>query len=368
MAKAKYTRQKNGYFQARVWDGTYQGTQKHYITIRSKKSSKDLEEKVAQYNNKIKNMEAVRDKHILFLDYAHKWLTVYKAEAANNTKRMYLNIIEKHMSQMAGVRLCDVLPIHYQMLLNDAAGKKRTQQQLLLCFSQIMRTAVHDRLYAANLYEDLKDIMKPVDYKADEKRPLTENEKKAMKDAELSPSDRIFVDILYATGLRCGEVLALTRFDIDFVEKTINVNKSIEFDDAGHPSIKCPKSHNGYRQVPIHPQLFSSLESYVRFCMRGTQLFSMRGGKLVSKSSYRRKWDRIIKAMNEVAEQPISGLTAHIFRHNYCTAMCYQIPRVSIKNIAALLGDSEAMVLRVYNHIMLEREDTAGAVEAALYM
>lgn len=31
MAKAKYTRQKNGYFQARVWDGTYQGTQKHYI-------------------------------------------------------------------------------------------------------------------------------------------------------------------------------------------------------------------------------------------------------------------------------------------------------------------------------------------------
>ena len=226
---------------------------------------------------------------------------------------------------------------------------------------EIQKVAIWD-------YEDLKDIMKPVDYKADEKRPLTENEKKAMKDAELSPSDRIFVDILYATGLRCGEVLALTRFDIDFVEKTINVNKSIEFDDAGHPSIKCPKSHNGYRQVPIPPQLFSSLESYGRFCMRGTQLFSMRGGKLVSKSSYRRKWDRIIKAMNEVAEQPISGLTAHIFRHNYCTAMCYQIPRVSIKNIAALLGDSEAMVLRVYNHIMLEREDTAGAVEAALYM
>ena len=368
MAKAKYTRQKNGYFQARVWDGTYQGTQKHYITIRSKKSSKDLEEKVTQYNNKIKNMEAVRDKHILFLDYAHKWLTVYKAEAANNTKRMYLNIIEKHMSQMAGVRLCDVLPIHYQMLLNDAAGKKRTQQQLLLCFSQIMRTAVHDRLYAANLYEDLKDIMKPVDYKADEKRPLTENEKKAMKDAELSPSDRIFVDILYATGLRCGEVLALTRFDIDFSEKVINVNKSIEFDDAGKPSIKEPKSKNGFRQVPIPPQLYTSLESYVRFCIKGTLLFSMQDGKMVSKSSYRRKWERIIKEMNRVAEKPVCGLTAHIFRHNYCTSLCYQIPRISIKNIASLLGDDEAMVLRIYNHIMLEKEDTAGAVEAALSM
>ena len=211
-------------------------------------------------------------------------------------------------------------------------------------------------------------MMKPIDYKADEKRPLTENEKNAMVKAELSPSDRIFVDILYCTGLRCGEVLALTRFDIDFSEKVINVNKAVEFDDAGKPSIKEPKSKNGFRQVPIPPQLYTSLESYVRFCIKGTLLFSMQGGKMVSKSSYRRKWERIIKEMNRVAEKPVCGLTAHIFRHNYCTSLCYQIPRISIKNIASLLGDDEAMVLRIYNHIMLEKEDTAGAVEAALSM
>ena len=70
MAKAKYTKQKNGYFQARVWDGSYVDEKKHYITIRSKKSSKDLETKVAAYNDKIKNLETVRDKNILFLDYA----------------------------------------------------------------------------------------------------------------------------------------------------------------------------------------------------------------------------------------------------------------------------------------------------------
>lgn len=72
--------------------------------------------------------------------------------------------------------------------------------------------------------------------------------------------------------------------------------------------------------------------------------------------------------MNRVAKKPVCGLTAHIFRHNYCTSLCYQIPRISIKNIASLLGDDEAMVLRIYNHIMLEKEDTAGAVEAALSM
>ena len=112
MAKAKYTKQKNGYFQARVWDGSYVDGKKHYITIRSRKSSKDLEAKVTAYNDRVSNLQAVQNKNIQFNDYAGRWLKVYKAEAANNTKRMYKNIIDKHLGQLDGVRLCDILPIH----------------------------------------------------------------------------------------------------------------------------------------------------------------------------------------------------------------------------------------------------------------
>lgn len=60
------------------------------------------------------------------------------------------------------------------------------------------------------------------------------------------------------------------------------------------------------------------------------------------------------------------GLTAHIFRHNYCTMLCYQIPKISIKRIAQLLGDKEKMVLEVYNHVVMEKEDAAGAVNDAI--
>ena len=79
-------------------------------------------------------------------------------------------------------------------------------------------------------------------------------------------------------------------------------------------------------------------------------------------------WERIIKGMQNASDEPIVGLTAHIFRHNYCSNLCYQIPRISIKKIAELLGDSEKMVLDVYNHIVLEKEDAAGAVADALRM
>ena len=86
----------------------------------------------------------------------------------------------------------------------------------------------------------------------------------------------------------------------------------------------------------------------------------------MTKSSYDKAWKRILKRMREVSESEITGLTAHVFRHNYCTMLCYQIPAISIKHIAALLGDSERMVLEVYNHIIMEKEDASKAINEAL--
>ena len=77
-------------------------------------------------------------------------------------------------------------------------------------------------------------------------------------------------------------------------------------------------------------------------------------------------WKWIVSKLQEVCDEPITGLTAHVFRHNYCTNLCYQIPTVSIKRIAQLLGDTKKMVLEVYNHIVLEKEDAVSAVDAAV--
>lgn len=48
MAKAKYTHGTDGYSKTNVWDGTYKPDgRKHYVPLRSKKSSGDLEKKSA---------------------------------------------------------------------------------------------------------------------------------------------------------------------------------------------------------------------------------------------------------------------------------------------------------------------------------
>lgn len=369
MAKAKYTRGPDGYFKTNVWDGTYKDDgRKHYVPIRSKKSSADLEKKRIAFEESVRDRTNIRQSDISFMAYAREWKKVYKDGKAHNTREMYENVIEKHLIALDGVKLQDIGRIHLQMVLNNASGKERTQQQIQMAFFQILRSAVADRLFSANVCETIWQNAESIDYKAAEKRPLTAAEKEAVfKAAYKYDCDQAFVYLLYGCGMRREECIALTVFDFNFSDRTVSVNRAHEF-VKGKPRQKDPKTWNGFRVLPIPDKVYPVIHGYVELLKSSgkTYLFTTRRGAPASLSCYRRMWERIIGAMQAASEEPIIGLTAHIFRHNYCTMLCYQIPKISIKRIAQLLGDTEKMVLDVYNHIVLEKEDAAGAVNDAV--
>lgn len=131
-----------------------------------------------------------------------------------------------------------------------------------------------------------------------------------------------------------------------------------------------PKSDHGFRSVPIPDTTAAFLKEYIS-TLPGTYLFTCRDGSNMTHSAYVKMWASIVKKINYAAGGTdtfpvVSGLTAHIFRHNYCTNLCYQVPAISIKKIAQLMGDTEKMVLDVYNHIMEEKEDAAAVVNDVL--
>lgn len=202
-----------------------------------------------------------------------------------------------------------------------------------------------------------------VKYKAPEKRPLTPYEKKAVFEADFLLKDRALVYLLYGCGLRREEVLALSIFDFSLQKKEVYINKAIVF-DGNNPILKDTKNYT-HRTVPIPDNVFPVIESYIR-SLHGTLLFHMANGTYITKSSYRKTWERIIRTMQLVSKEEIDGLTAHIFRHNYCTSLCYQVPNISLAKIAELMGDTIEMVIKVYNHIMAEKEKPAEVITAAL--
>lgn len=369
MAKAKYTKGSDGYFSTKVWDGTYDPVtgQKNRKNLRTKKSSKALEDMVNEYKAKVSERKNVRKSDISFAQYARKWRNVYKAQRSNATKAMYDNIIDKHFSYIEHIKLQDIDRMHLQIILNNADGKKKTQQQIMLTFKQVLRSAVADRLFPANVMEDIFNNIESVKYEAKEKRALTSAETKAIFQADFQEQDKIFVYLIYGCGLRREEALALTIFDFNLTKHELNINKAHDL-STGTPIQKEPKTINGYRTIPIPDKIFHSVSAYISGLKSGghTYLFTMRNFKPMSKSSYDKMWKRILAEIERVSGEPAAGLTAHVFRHNYCTNLCYQIPQISIKKIAQLMGDTEAVVLKVYNHIILEKEDAASAVNEAL--
>ena len=174
MAKAKYTRGPDGYFKTNVWDGTYKKDgRKHYVSIRSKKSSADLEKKRIAFEESVRDRTNIRQSDISFMAYTREWKRVYKDGRAHNTREMYENVIEKHLIALDGVKLQDIGRIHLQMVLNNASGKDRTCQQISMTFFQILKSAVADNLFSANVYETIRNNTDSIKYKPNEKRPLT---------------------------------------------------------------------------------------------------------------------------------------------------------------------------------------------------
>lgn len=363
MAKRKYSPDKNGIYSTLVWDGTYTPDgRKHRKQLRSKKSSADLERQVRQFQAQVEARKIVQATDMTFCEYAAIWLQLCKPNAELNTRKMYENIIYVHFGKISGVRLDSISRVHLLLLLGDV--NPPTGEKIYMTFRQVIQSAVHDKYISPAAAADIFAGIQRPRAKPAESRPLTETERKAVFTAAYKkPMDQAFAWIIYGCGLRREEAISLTVFDIDLKRANLAVKRATAF-DGNNPQGKGPKTVNGTRSVPLPGFLVDFLQQYIK-SLSGSLLFHTADGRPITKSAYDRMWGRIRTVLGGALGEPCT-LTAHNFRHNYCTMLCYQIPSISIKRIAQLLGDTEQVVLKIYNHILSEKEDAAGAVERAL--
>lgn len=373
MATTKYKKNYRGVYSTMVWDGTYTKTgTKHRIRLTSDKSSRDLELKVQEYNDRRKNHGAMVYSDFTLHEYALEWLKTSKSVKEQNTQMMYQNIINKHLQPFGHILLSDFTHSHFQQLINYQQDHPRTCQQIYLTVRQIIKSTIKDRILPRSAFEDICEGISLPKYKKPEKRPLSALEREAFEKVELDDRKQAFISILYYFGLRRGEALALTPSDFNWKDKELTVNKVIIFGKNGVPSLKdYPKSDNGIRTIPIPDKAIPRIKPFVDTC--NGFIFHGQNTEMMTLSAFTRMWESIIVSMNiavgynpnakkDRTEKQITDLTPHIFRHNYCTELCYQIPTISTKMIAKLLGDNEKMVLDVYSHINLSKENIKNAV------
>lgn len=122
---------------------------------------------------------------------------------------------------------------------------------------------------------------------ADEMKFWTREEYAAFAKVAMAYTDTYFAfEVLYWTGMRLGEMLALTYKDVDFKKKTIRISKSYQF-LRGEEVITDPKTPKSKRTVNIPDFLCLELKQYAALQYKGLKpddrMFSQVNKSLLSK-------------------------------------------------------------------------------------
>lgn len=159
-----------------------------------------------------------------------------------------------------------------------------------------------------------------------------------------------FFTLLFYTGLRPGEAMALQFKDLD--NGYIKVTKTMS--SHGKREITTPKTRSSIRNVKIDTQLEKSLLSLKDlYISKGItyypNLYIFGGNKPLSPSSINR---RKIKACEKMEIRPI---TLHQFRHSHATLLLNN--DIVVTEVSRRLGHSKvSTTLDIYSHTDLTQE------------
>ena len=321
------------------------------------KTIAELEEKIAKVKGEIKSGSNLLDADTLFGEYARRWLETYKAKRGINTRQMYEHLLKKQFAPLDHMRIKDIKPLHLQNLINDNGDLPRTCEQMSMTLRQIFKQAIADDLIVKNpaLTLELPRHIKK------EKRALTQEEKDALKTADLTERERAFIMIALGCGLRPGELYALTWDNIDLKEGVIHVNKSIVFRNNNKPELTVPKTNKSIRSIEAPKIVIDALKAY-RGINITPKLFHGKDGGYLGQTGYAGEWERIKKKMEKVMGHD-TDLTLYCFRHNYCSELCYS--GVTMKEAQRLLGHTDyKMIMEVYAHVDAQKENTRAKLNA----
>ena len=266
---------------------------------------------------------------VTFGAYKQQWFETYKSNRQAATKEMYENAMRK-TTPIDHMDLSEITTSHLQKIINANFEHYRSCAVLRQFLNQVYECAIRDGKVAKN---PVVGLQMPIP-KRNKQRTLTQDEKKALKEIEFAPKERLFIDLMYYLGLRPGECLALTKED--FSETEVTINKAVGF-DKNQPYIKPTKTYET-RTVPIPDALNPDLDN----------LFG-----IISKSGYYDMWRRIKKKITNYLGYE-TDLHPYIFRHDYCTR-CYYMGLTPLMT-SKLMGNSVQMVLCVYAHLEEDKE------------
>jgi integrase len=221
--------------------------------------------------------------------------------------------------------------------------------------SGIFRAAVRDRLIVSNPCEGTR-LPKVTKARVE---PLPIETVRAIGRA-LPARYRALVTLAAGTGMRQGECLGLTVDRVDFLRRTVTVNRQLVTVPGREPFLAPPKTSASVRAIPLPQIVLDALAAHLAAFPTDELVFVNERGHPIRRTAFGSRW----RAAVVTAGAP-SGTGFHDLRHFYASLLIRH--GESVKVVQARLGHASASeTLDTYSHLWPDSEDrTRTAVDEA---
>lgn len=288
------------------------------------------------------------------------WIDVKRKTVRPNTVRNYTERYYRNIQNVIGKKLLtEVKPIHCQKIFTDMADagyRTSTIYQTRIALFNMLEFAKENDVILSNPCK--KSVKSDMGRPSQKKEALTiDIQKKFLEQAKGQSYENQYRFILQ-TGLRTGELVGLKWEDVNFENKTVKIQRSMEYrHSVGEWRVGEPKSKSGYRTIPLTDEairiLLSQKEKNKKIKIIPIEwseyIFLCRKGEPVKNSTYD-------TALFKICEKAgINKFSMHVLRHTFATR-CIEGGMMP-KTLQKILGHSNiGITMNLYVHVTEEEK------------
>lgn len=366
----KYTK-KNGQeaWQFSAYLGTDQKTGKRIKTTRrgfetKKQAQRACNQLLAEFDadSWASMQEHSNTEPTTFKEVAELWLTSYKLTVQDSTYKNTKTAIERYLYPKFGDRpIANITRLECQQAVNDWYMRYSALGALTGKASRIFKYAITMDMIDHNPMESVikpkKDTHKRIKVYTKQDFNTLMKYLKNNQNEYRSHFMYTLLRLLFYTGLRINEALALEWSDIDFKAKTLNIDKTLKLVD-NKLTVGKPKTKASVAVLPIDDQTLRILKTWRAYKKKSrleigltdeSPIFSSLKGDWIYASNVHRH----LKKVTKNAGVPFYGV--HVTRHTHASFLIEA--GANLKEVQTRLRHgSITMTMDVYGHLSKEYE------------
>lgn len=346
------------------WEGRYKKGRRPDGTIQYGsvygRSYREVKDKLSEKRIELSDNIWTKSNHTTFGDLLKMWMDNNQIRLKKSTINKYQNLIDTHiMPNLGNIELSSLSASIINNFLNDKLTNGRLDKKgglsssyvrsIMLVINAAIKYAVSEQMCLP-----LKTpILKPGNSKKEITILSIDEQHRLEKNLRYSiDPTKVGVLISLYTGLRIGEVCALSWKDIDFHNRIIKIRHTIariKSEDGKNRKteiiIDTPKTPSSSRDIPIPTLLLSLLQQMYEYSSSEYVVSDSRS--FTSPRTYEYRYHKILD------ESGVASVNYHALRHTFATR-CIEAG-MDVKSLSEILGHANVSItLNTYVHSSIE--------------